>query len=117
VFGGWSSAQLQTGSPQSESTSDSRDPEPPTEQVPFEPSSVPPPAEPDKVDLVEYNRDVRQSLSVHLVHTLKVKSAVLNLKFSRAGKYLAVGLSTGETYIYDMKTLSYRYIPTFLHLD
>jgi glucose repression regulatory protein TUP1 len=60
---------------------------------------------------VVHNHEVRQTLNVHLAHTLKMKSEVYCVKFSREGKYLAVGLETGETYIYDIKTLSNRFIP------
>ena len=60
---------------------------------------------------VLYNHKVKQALKVHLVDTLEMKSIVHCVKFSRDGKYLAVGLETGETYIYDMKTLSNRFIP------
>jgi hypothetical protein len=59
---------------------------------------------------IVHNHEIRQTLSVHLAHTLKLKSEVNCVKFSRAGRYLAVGLSTGETYIYDVKTLSYMYV-------
>jgi len=117
VFGGRTSAQPQnkSGTAQSE---DPRNAEPSAE-VFLEPTLVAPPAaaittikEPDEATWsVEYNPEVRQTLSVRLAHTLKMKSAVYNLKFSRAGKYLAVGLRSGEAYIYDMKTLSYKYIP------
>jgi WD40 repeat protein len=65
---------------------------------------------------VVHNHEVTQTVNVRLAHTLKMRSMVNRVKFSREGKYLAVGLHTGETYIYDLKTLSNRFIPlrTFL---
>jgi hypothetical protein len=62
---------------------------------------------------VVHNHGVRQTLNVHLAHTFKVKSEVLCVKFSREGKYLAVGLKGGETYIYDVEALSNRFIPFY----
>jgi hypothetical protein len=60
---------------------------------------------------VVHNPEVRQTLNVHLAHTFKLKSMVNHVKFSREGKYLALGLTTGETYIYDIKTSSNRFLP------
>lgn len=64
-----------------------------------------------KPDLsVVYNHEVKQTLNVHLDRTLTMKSTVYCLKFSRGGKYLAMGLRTGEIYIYDIETFSGRLV-------
>jgi hypothetical protein len=116
------------GRPSPQPISNIRDAEISTKQSLFEPSPVPPatqpetpaaadnmanaaPVEDDPEWSVVHNHEVRQTLNVHLAHTIKLKSGVNCVKFSRAGRYLAVGLSTGETYIYDVKTLSHKYIP------
>jgi WD40 repeat protein len=58
--------------------------------------------------MVDYNPDIQQILDVQVAETLTCGSAVRRVKFSRNGKYLAVGLESGETHIYDLKTLSKR---------
>jgi hypothetical protein len=121
--------QMNSGSSQTDRNAESSGVSPSTKRVTFEPTSVPPPAmqrqttdvdnipnspdaKPDEADWsVVHNHKVRQTLNVQLAHTFKMKSVVHCIKFSREGKYLAVGLENGETYIYDIKTLSYRFIP------
>jgi len=62
---------------------------------------------------VEHNPEVKQTLSLHVANTFTYTSNVLCTQFSRDGKYLAVGLSNGETHVYDMmkkSTMSFLFI-------
>jgi len=101
---------------------------PSTDRITFEPSFISPPAtQPQPADVdnfpnspeakpdeagwsVVHNDKVMQTLDVHLTHTFKMKSEVYCVKFSREGDCLAMGLDSGEAYIYNIKTLSYRFI-------
>jgi hypothetical protein len=71
-------------------------------------SSQPNPDPPDWS--VEYNPDINKSLSLHLANTFTFTDVVFCTKFSRDGKYLAVGLRNGEIHIYCMTTGSKRSI-------
>ena len=57
---------------------------------------------------VEYNPEITQILRITLDKTLTFPVAVFYAKFSRDGKYFAVGLRNGETHIHDMMTGSKR---------
>jgi hypothetical protein len=59
---------------------------------------------------VEYNPDINQGLSLHVTKTFTYIHAVLCTKFSRDGKYLAVGLENGQIHVYNMITGSTRSI-------
>ena len=59
---------------------------------------------------VEYNPEINRVLNVHVANTFEFLNRVYCAKFSRDGKYLAVGLEDGETHIYDMMTGSKRSI-------
>ena len=64
---------------------------------------IDPSINPDEADwFMVHNHEGSQFLNVHLAHTLKMKSRVYCVKFSRQGNHLAVGLASGETYIYDL---------------
>jgi WD40 repeat protein len=54
---------------------------------------------------VEYNRTIKQTLSIQLTDTFtftQQQLKVLCAKFSRDGRYLALGLDNGETRLHDM---------------
>jgi glucose repression regulatory protein TUP1 len=70
--------------------------------------SSPTESEPDSDWSVEYNPEIRQTLSLYVVDTFAFKVAVRCTKFSRDGKYLAIGLRNAETRIYDLRTESKR---------
>jgi WD40 repeat protein len=52
---------------------------------------------------VAYNPKLTQALHIDLVKTLNFTARVNCLKFSPDGRYLAVGLSSGRTTIYDVE--------------
>ena len=131
VFGGRPAFhKMHWGSPQNEVMSTIRNADTssafsPTNHVSFESTFVPPTAPlqlqttnggianspiADADWPVVHNQEVTQILNVHLDHTLRMKSRVSHVKFNREGTQLAVGLETGEAYIYDMKALSKRFI-------
>jgi len=53
---------------------------------------------------VGYNDDVKRVLNLKLDHVLTHGAVVMGVVFSPDGKYLAVGVLNGITYIYDLKT-------------
>jgi glucose repression regulatory protein TUP1 len=57
---------------------------------------------------VEYNPEIKQNFSLHVANIFKNTAKVFCVKFSRDGKYLAVGLQNGEIHIYDILTGSKR---------
>jgi hypothetical protein len=57
---------------------------------------------------VEYNPEIRQTLDLSVVSTFAVPAAVESVAFSRDGRYFAAGLHNGETYVFDMTTMSQR---------
>ena len=59
---------------------------------------------------VEYNPEINRSLDLRVAKTFEFLNKVYCAKFSRDGKYLAVGLEEGETHIYDLVTGSKRSI-------
>jgi WD40 repeat protein len=59
---------------------------------------------------VEYNHEIQQTVSLHVVKTFTCPAMVFCASFSRDGKYLALGFHNGEIHIYDMKTGSKRSI-------
>ena len=59
---------------------------------------------------VVYNPEINRCLSLHVANTFALPASVFCTKFSRDGKYLAVGLKSGETYVYDILTGSKRSI-------
>ena len=60
---------------------------------------------PNRLDWsVDFSSDVKPALNVKLEHVLIPGAMVERVKFSPDGKYLAVGIMSGRTYIYDVKT-------------
>ena len=59
---------------------------------------------------VDYNPETKRCLSLHVASTFALPADVFCTKFSRDGKYLAVGLRSGETHIYDIFTGSKRLV-------
>ena len=53
---------------------------------------------------VDYNDDVKRALNLKLEHVWTHGAVVVGVVFSPDGKYLAVGVLNGMTYIYDVKT-------------
>ena len=53
---------------------------------------------------VDFNGNVGRALNVKLEHVLACETVVGRVRFSADGKYLAVGIRNGQTYIYDVKT-------------
>ena len=53
---------------------------------------------------VDYNDDVKRALNLKLEHVWTHGAGVMRVVFSPDGKYLAVGVANGMTYIYDVKT-------------
>lgn len=59
---------------------------------------------------VDYNSEVNRCLSLHVARMFALPESVFCTKFSRDGRYLAVGLEGGETHIYDILTGSKRLV-------
>ena len=53
---------------------------------------------------VDFNGDVKPALNMKLENVLTPGAKVWCVRFSPDGKYLAVGVHDGRTYIYDAKT-------------
>jgi hypothetical protein len=72
-------------------------------------TSGPTQVKPDDSDWsVKYNPNIKQNLRVRVANTFTYKTDVVCTKFSHDGNYLAVGLWSGETHIYNMMTGSKR---------
>jgi len=62
---------------------------------------------------VDFDGDVKPALKVKLEHVLTPGAVVGRVRFSPDGKYLAVGVNDGRTYIYDVKTWAKTWSVTF----
>jgi len=62
---------------------------------------------------VEYNPKITRGLNLHVTKTFIYATRVLSVKFSRDGKYLAMGLKSGEMHIYNMMTGSKRLVSLY----
>ena len=63
---------------------------------------------------VDFNGNVNPALSVKLGRVLTHGGTVGRVRFSPDGKYLAVGVKNGRTYIYDVKTGAKSWSVTFI---
>jgi len=63
---------------------------------------------------VNFNRNIKPALNVKLEHVLTPGTIVVCVRFSPGGKYLAVGVKNGRTYIYDVKTGVGNWSVTFI---
>jgi len=79
-------------------------------------TSISPTDIPDQLDgwSVDFNNDVKPELDVKLEHVLTHGATVWRVMFSPDGKYLAVGVNNGRTYIYDVKTGVKSWSVTFI---
>ena len=57
---------------------------------------------------VEYNPEINRALNLRVANTFEFLNRICCARFSRDGKYLAVGLEDGETHFYDIMTGSKR---------
>ena len=53
--------------------------------------------------LIKFNSEIEKELDVEITHTLFHGRSVECVKFSRDGRYLAVGCDDGKAYIYDVQ--------------
>ena len=65
-------------------------------------STVDPGSGPREV-LIKFNNEIEKELDVEITHTLYHEVPVECVKFSRDGRYLAVGCVHGRAYIYDVQ--------------
>jgi WD40 repeat protein len=66
-------------------------------------------------DIVSYNPQVERQLDLDIAHTFRYNTLVLCATFSPDGKYLAVGLESGKSRIYDVKTCSQIWLVSPYH--
>lgn len=66
--------------------------------------------------IYEYNLEIKQTLSLHVVNSFTFRANVFCSKFNYYGRYIAVELENGETHIHNMTTGSKRLIIYFVLL-